>query len=69
VNVLFVSFFFFSCVYFDYVFGFLVYFLKRKKVWFERQWPHRLIGSGTIRRCGLVGGSVSLGVSFEISDA
>jgi hypothetical protein len=31
--------------------------------------PHRLIGSGTIRRCDLVGGSVSLGVSFEASTA
>ena len=31
--------------------------------------PHKLIGSGTIRRCGLVGRSVSLGVVFEFSDA
>jgi hypothetical protein len=36
--------------------------------------PHRLIETGTIRRCGLlewawsVGGSVSLGVGFEVSD-
>ena len=29
---------------------------------------HRPIESGTIRRCGLVGGSVSLGVGFEVSD-
>lgn len=25
-------------------------------------------GSGTIGKCGLVGGSMSLGVSFEVSD-
>jgi hypothetical protein len=31
--------------------------------------PHRLIGSGTISRCGLVEGSVSLGVGFEVSNA
>jgi hypothetical protein len=29
--------------------------------------PHRLIGSGTIRRCGL--GNVSLEVGFGVSDA
>ena len=29
---------------------------------------HRLTGSGTIRRCGPVGGSVSLGVDFEVSE-
>ena len=29
---------------------------------------HRLLGSGTIRRCGLVGGSVSLWVGFEVLD-
>jgi hypothetical protein len=29
---------------------------------------HRLIGSGTIRRCGLAGGSVSLWVGFEVSN-
>jgi hypothetical protein len=29
--------------------------------------PHRLIESGTIRRCGLVGGSVSLGVGCDVS--
>ena len=28
--------------------------------------PHRPIGSGTIGRCGLAGGSVSLGVGFEV---
>ena len=27
------------------------------------------IGSGTIKWCGLVGGRVSLGVGFEVSDA
>ena len=31
--------------------------------------PHRLIGTGNIRRCGFVGGSVSLGVGFVISEA
>lgn len=31
--------------------------------------PHRLIGLGTTRRCGLVGESVSLEVAFEVSDA
>jgi hypothetical protein len=31
--------------------------------------PHKLIGSGTIRRYGLVRGSVSLGMSFGVSDA
>jgi hypothetical protein len=31
--------------------------------------PHRFIGSGTSRRCGLVGGSMSLWVSFEASEA
>ena len=36
--------------------------------WFENG-PHRLIGSGTVRMCGLVGGSVSLGLGFEVSDA
>lgn len=30
--------------------------------------PHRLLGSNTIRRCGL-GESVSLEVAFEVSDA
>jgi hypothetical protein len=30
---------------------------------------HRLIESGTISRCGLVGGSVSLEVGFEVSNA
>ena len=30
---------------------------------------HRFIGSGIIRRCDLVGGSVSLGVGFEVSNA
>ena len=40
------------------------------RVWMKTDDPiSSLIGSGTIRRCGLVGGSVSLGVSFEISDA
>ena len=29
--------------------------------------PHGLIGNGTIRRCGLVGRNVSLGVGFEVS--
>ena len=29
---------------------------------------HRLIGSSTTGRCGLVGGSVSHGVGFEFSD-
>ena len=29
---------------------------------------HRLIGSSTIRRCTLIGGSV-MGVGFEVSDA
>jgi hypothetical protein len=28
-----------------------------------------LVENGTIRRCGLVGGSVSLEVGFDISDA
>ena len=28
-----------------------------------------LVWSGTIRRCDLVGGSVSLGVGFEVSEA
>ena len=49
--------------------------------WFEEKWPHRLIcgnawpiGSGTVRRYGLVGcglgeGSMSLGVGFEVSNA
>ena len=31
--------------------------------------PHGLIGSGTIRPRGLVGGSVSLGMGFEASEA
>lgn len=31
--------------------------------------PHRLIGSFTIRRFGLVGGSVSLEMGFEILNA
>ena len=31
--------------------------------------PHRLIGSGTIWRCGFVGGSMSLGVDFEVAEA
>jgi hypothetical protein len=30
---------------------------------------HRHLGSGTFRRFDLVGGSVSLGVGFEMSDA
>jgi hypothetical protein len=30
---------------------------------------HRLIESGTIRRFGLVGGSVPQGMGFEVSDA
>ncbi|EGW11090.1 hypothetical protein I79_009899 [Cricetulus griseus] len=30
---------------------------------------HRLTGSGTIRRCGLVGEIMSLGVGFEVSEA
>ena len=30
---------------------------------------YRLIGTGTLRRCGLAGKSVSLGVDFEVSDA
>jgi hypothetical protein len=30
---------------------------------------HRLIRSGTIGRCGLVGRSVSLGMGFEVSSA
>ena len=31
--------------------------------------PHRTIRDGTIRWYGLVGGRVSLGVGFEVSDA
>jgi hypothetical protein len=31
--------------------------------------PHMPIGNGTTGRCGLAGGSVSLGVDFEVSDA
>jgi len=31
--------------------------------------PLRLIGSGTIRRRGFVGGSVSLGMGFKVSNA
>ena len=30
---------------------------------------HRLIGSGSIRRCGLLGGNMSLEVGFEVSEA
>lgn len=45
--------------------------------WFEREWSHRFIylmfGSklvealGRFRKCGLVGGDMSLGVGFEVS--
>ena len=35
-----------------------------KPWWFECDWPHNLTGGGTIRRCGLVGGSVSLEVGL-----
>jgi hypothetical protein len=41
-------------------------------MWFELEWPSKNSdlnagppGSGTIRRCGLVGGSVALGVGSE----
>jgi len=30
--------------------------------------PHKLIGSDTLGRCGLVGGSVLMGVSFRVSE-
>ena len=36
---------------------------------FNENGPQRLIGSGALRRCGLVGGNVSLGVGFEVSEA
>ena len=31
--------------------------------------PYRLIGSGTIRKCSLAGGSMTLRVSFDSSDS
>ena len=31
--------------------------------------PHKLIGSGPLRNCGFVEGSVPLGVGFEVSCA
>ena len=33
------------------------------------KWPHRFIETGTIGRCGIVRGSVSLGTDFEVSEA
>lgn len=35
----------------------------------NRNAPYRLIGSGTIRRSGLVEGSLQLDLSFEVSEA
>ena len=38
-------------------------------VWMKIDGPHRHIGSGTIGRRGCVGGIVTLGIGFDVSDA
>lgn len=42
--------------------------IKRARDGLNENGPHMLIGSGTIGRCGLIGGRVSLEVGFEVSE-
>jgi hypothetical protein len=37
--------------------------------WLNENGPYELIGSDTIRRCGIVRGSMLLGVGFGVSNA